>query len=169
MIVRKPDLVLVPDTDPILHKKVSPYNFEEHGATARLFANVMFEKMKEFRGVGLSANQVGVDAAFFVIGVDDIRFDIFNPKLISSTGECDYNEGCLSFPGVQMKIRRPEEIEVEYQDVDGKVQRRIFGGLTARIFLHEYDHMMGLTMKSKVSKLKWDLAQKKKKKLASVV
>jgi peptide deformylase len=169
MIIRKADIKLVPENHPALHKPPQPYDFEQHGATAQLFANVMFEKMKEFKGVGLSANQVGLDVAFFVIGVDDVRLDIFNPKIISSSGECDYNEGCLSYIGVTVRIKRPEEIVVEYQNTRGEVVNRTLGGLTARIFQHEYDHMQGLTIKTKVSSMKWNLALKKSKKTSFVV
>lgn len=168
MIVKKIDLKLVPEDHPSLNKAPKPYDFAKDGSTAQLFANVMFDKMKEFRGVGLSANQVGIDAAFFVIGVDDVRIDIFNPKIISTVGESAYVEGCLSFPGVTVRVNRPEEIDVEYQNVKGEIVKRKLGGLTARIFQHEYDHMQGLTLKKKVSKLKWSLAIKKLKKIPSV-
>lgn len=169
MIVKKTDLKLVPEDHPALHKPPQPYDFDKDGPTAQLFANVMFEKMKEFKGVGLSANQVGLDVAFFVIGVDDIRIDIFNPKIISTQGESAYIEGCLSFPGVTVRVHRPEEIDVEYQNVKGEIIKRKLGGLTARIFQHEYDHMQGLTLKKKVSTLKWALAVKKTKKTRPVV
>lgn len=168
MIVRKNDLKLVPDDHPILHTPPKPYDFEKDGNTAQIFANVMFEKMKEFKGVGMSANQVGIGVTFFVIGVDDVRIDVFNPKIVSSSGECDYNEGCLSYPGMIVKIKRPEEIDVEYQNAKGEVIKRKLGGLTARIFQHEYDHMQGLTIKKKVSSMKWSLASKKAKKSAAV-
>jgi peptide deformylase len=164
MIVRKQDLKLVPDHDLVLHKPPSPYDFEKHGSTAQLFANVLFAKMKEFKGVGLSANQVGIDASVFVIGVDDIRLDVFNPKIIATSGECLYNEGCLSYMGITVKVNRPEEIEVEYLNAKGEEQKRTFGGLTARIFLHEYDHMLGKTIKDSVSPMKWSMAIKKSKK-----
>lgn len=164
MIVKKSDLKLVPDGHPVLHKSPAPYDFDKHGDTAELFANVLYDKMKEYKGVGLSANQVGLDVAFFVIGVDDYRLDVFNPKIIKATGECDYNEGCLSYQGVTLKVKRPEEIEAEFQDAKGQLQNRILGGLTARIFLHEYDHMQGLTIKTISSTMKWALAVKKSKK-----
>lgn len=164
MIVNKNNLKLVPEDHPILFTPPKPYDFEKDGATAQLFANVLYTKMKEFKGVGMSANQVGIDTAFFVIGVDDVRIDIFNPKIISSSGECDYNEGCLSYPGIMVRVKRPEEIDVEYQNAKGEVIQRKLGGLTARIFLHEYDHMQGLTIKKKVSTMKWALAVKKTKK-----
>jgi peptide deformylase len=168
MIVRKSNLKLIPDTDPALHKPPAPYDFEKYGDTAQIFANVLFEKMKEFGGVGLSANQVGVDASVFVIGVDDIRVDVFNPKVVASRGECDYNEGCLSYKGMTIKVKRAEEIDVEFYNTKGQKIERTIGGLTARIFLHEYDHMQGKTIKDQVSSLKWSMAVKKQRKITSV-
>jgi peptide deformylase len=164
MIVRKSELKLIPDSDPVLHKKPAPYDFERYGGTATLFANVLYEKMKEFGGVGLSANQVGIDASVFVIGVEEVRIDVFNPEVVATYGESDYNEGCLSYMGVYLSLKRPERIEVKFQNASGEWQERIYTGLTARIFLHEYDHMQGKTMKDQVSPLKWALAVKKGKK-----
>lgn len=164
MIVRKSEVKLIPDSDPVLHKPPAKYDFEKHGSTAYLFANVLYEKMKEFGGVGLSANQVGVDASVFVIGVEDVRIDVFNPEVVASYGESDYNEGCLSYKGVYLSLKRPERIEVKFQNASGELQERVYTGLTARIFLHEYDHMQGKTMKDQVSPLKWALAAKKGKK-----
>ena len=164
MIVRKSELKLIPDSDPVLHKPPAKYDFEQYGSTAHLFANVLYEKMKEFGGVGLSANQVGVDASVFVIGVEDVRIDVFNPEVVATYGESDYNEGCLSYIGVYLSLKRPERIEVKFQNASGEWQERMYTGLTARIFLHEYDHMQGKTMKDRVSPLKWALAAKKSKK-----
>ena len=168
MIVKRSELKLIPDSDPFLHKAPKPYDFDLYGDSAELFANVLHQKMKEFKGVGLSANQVGIDATVFVMGVDDFKLDVFNPKIISSTGECNYNEGCLSYIGIQVKVKRPEEIVVEFYNAKGERQERILGGLTARIFQHEYDHMQGKTIKDQVSPLKWAVALKKRRKSASV-
>jgi peptide deformylase len=168
MIVRKSELKLIPDSDPVLHKPPAKYDFEQHGTTAHLFANVLYEKMKEYGGVGLSANQVGIDASVFVIGVEEVRIDVFNPEVVVTYGEIDYNEGCLSYMGVYLSVKRPERIEVKFQNVLGEWQERVYTGLTARIFLHEYDHMQGKTLKDQVSPLKWALAVKKGKKSKSV-
>jgi peptide deformylase len=84
--------------------------------------------------------------------------------VVATYGESDYNEGCLSYMGVYLSLKRPERIEVKFQNASGEWQERIYTGLTARIFLHEYDHMQGKTMKDQVSPLKWALAVKKGKK-----
>jgi peptide deformylase len=89
---------------------------------------------------------------------------VFNPNILEAHGEELYEEGCLSYPGVKLKLKRPSEIVAEYQIETGEVVRNTFRGLTARVFLHEYDHMEGLTMKDRVSKLKWDLAVRKARK-----
>jgi peptide deformylase len=168
MIVRKKDLVIVPFTHEVLNRAPKPYNFEEDGSTAQMFANVLFDKMKELRGVGLSANQLGLDVSVFVMGFDDKRFDVFNPKIISTQGSLLYEEGCLTFPGMHLKVTRPESVEVEYFNAAGEKIACNLTGLAARIFLHEYDHMQGITIKKKVSQLKWNIAEKKRKKFASV-
>ena len=161
MLIRKSQLKLVPPDSSILNCEPELYNFEENKDTTEMFANLMFERMKELGGIGLSANQVGINTQFFTMGLDILRIDIFNPKIISSSGKTTLEEGCLSFPGIFLKIERPLSIEVEYQNVLGEYIRTNLTGLTARIFLHEYDHMLGKTFKSKVSPLKWSLANKR--------
>ena len=75
------------------------------------------------------------------------------------------DEGCLSYPGLWLKVRRPEGIEVTYEDVKGELQEKAMFGLEARIFQHEYDHMDGLNFTDRVSKLKMDRAKKRLKKV----
>lgn len=164
MIVRKDKLKLVPSSDPTLHSKPDPYDFEKEGSTAKIFAQALFDQMVKENGVGLSANQLGINRRVFVIGVDDLKIFVFNPKILEARGEELYEEGCLSYPGIKLKLKRPSEIDVEYQIETGEVVRNTFHGLTARVFLHEYDHMEGLTMKARVSKLKWDMAVRKARK-----
>lgn len=162
MLVRKSQLNLVSPDNPILHKVPALYDFEEHKDTTEMFANLMFDRMKELQGMGLSANQVGLDVQMFTMGFDLLRIDVFNPKIIETFGpEESYDEGCLSYPGIQLKVRRPVTAHVEYFNVKGDKVNIKITGLTARIFLHEYDHMMGKTFKEHVSKLKWDMANKR--------
>jgi peptide deformylase len=118
--------------------------------------------MRDYHGLGLSANQVGLNLRAFVIGNDDFRMSVFNPEIVSVSSDTTLmEEGCLSFPGVFLKVQRPTTIKVRYQNPKGELVEEDYNGLTARIFLHEYDHMQGITMQSRVSKLKWDMATKK--------
>ena len=165
MLIRKSQLQLVEPNNPILHSIPPSYVFEDHEDTTDLFANLMYDRMQELGGMGLAANQVGVNTQFFTMGVDILRIDVFNPKIVSMNGEVTTEEGCLTYPGIFLQIKRPLNIGVEFQNVKGELVRMNLTGLTARIFLHEYDHMMGKTFKEHVSKLKWDLANKKLNKI----
>ena len=70
-------------------------------------------------------------------------------------------EGCLSFPGVFVKINRPSWVVVEYQNEKGEIVNGKVEGYDARCYLHECDHLNGITYKDRVSKMKWDMATKR--------
>ena len=90
----------------------------------------------------------------------------FNPKIITqSDTEIVIEEGCLSYPGLWLKVKRPDGIEVEYEDKNGELQSKAMFGLECRIFLHEYDHMEGTDFTKKVSKIKLDRAKKRQSKM----
>ena len=76
------------------------------------------------------------------------------------------DEGCLTYPGLWLKVKRPDGIEVTYEDENGEKQERAMFGLECRIFQHEYDHMIGTNFTKKVSKLRLDMARKRQKKQA---
>jgi len=163
MLIRKSQLELVPPESDILHKVSSKYDFSLHEDTTELFANLMFEKMRELGGMGLAANQVGINTQFFTMGVDVLRMDIFNPEILDVEGEVITEEGCLTYPGIFLQLKRPLTIHVKFSNVKNETINTRLTGLTARIFLHEYDHLNGVTFKEKVSVLKWSLANKKLK------
>lgn len=158
MIVKKSDLKLVKNDHPILLSTPDPFDFSGP-QNGEMLANMMIDRMKELGGIGLSANQVGLNTRMFVMGVGETTYAIFNPEIIELNSELvSVDEGCLSFPGIYMKVSRPRCAVVRYQNAKGETITEEFTGLTARIFLHEYDHMVGKTFKDRVSKLKWDLA-----------
>ena len=162
IVLRKDKLDLVEPTAEVLHKAPQPFNFEADGDSAQSVANVLFERMKQLGGVGLSANQVGLDMRVFVMGLGETKIAVFNPIIISySKTEEVFNEGCLSYPGIMLAINRPTKITATYQDKTGKFIEQDFNGLTARIFQHEYDHMNGTDYTQRVSKFKLDFAKKK--------
>lgn len=122
--------------------------------------------MKLYNGLGLSANQCGVFERVFIVGNEEIVIVCINPKLIKASDDLiKDNEGCLSFPGLFLKIERASSVEVEYYDLQGKKYNTTFTGLTARCFLHELDHMNGITMDKHVKPLALKMAKDKQGKL----
>ena len=122
--------------------------------------------MKLYGGVGLSANQCGVFERVFIVGNGEIVIVCINPKVIKASDDLiKDNEGCLSFPGLFLKVERASSVEVEYYDYQGKKYNTTFTGLTARCFLHELDHMNGITMDKHVKPLALKMAKDKQGKL----
>ena len=129
----------------------------------------LIETMSNFTGIGLSANQCGVMERAFVMYSNIKKKEImacFNPKIIYESEEkITMDEGCLTFPGLWLKVKRPDSIEVEYEDENGEKQEKAMFGLEARIFQHEYDHMQGTNFTKKVSRLKLNRAKKRLQKV----
>lgn len=156
---------LVSSDDPILHEPVKPFVFGGDIDPLELSSN-LFETMAAKGGIGLSANQVGINTSVFVIGFDTVNISVFNPEITHIMGkEILMPEGCLSFPGMFLYVKRTGSIRAKFQDATGKYHDEVYTGMTARVFLHEYDHMMGITMNKRVSELKWALAKKRKEKM----
>ena len=137
----------------------------------------LIETMKNFHGIGLSANQCGVMERAFVMYSDVKKDNIiacFNPQIISEGTEMVMmDEGCLTYPGMWLKVRRPDHINCSFEDENGDSQQVTMMGLECRVFQHEMDHMEGTNFTKKVSKLKLDMAKKraakqKKKSMISV-
>lgn len=153
-----------------LEKTVADVNIENPGFDPVEVQKEMSEIMQKNKGIGLSANQVGLDAQLFLLGNrNQESYLCINPKITQVVEETslDY-EGCLSFPNIFLKVNRPNRILVEYYDVN--LERRIaeLEDYTARVFLHEWDHLQGVTFKDRVSKLKWNMAIKKASKLEKI-
>jgi peptide deformylase len=151
---------LIKFTDPALRKVPESFDFETQNAQE--LADTLWEECRRLRGLGLSANQLGIDSSVFVMGVDDNnRKNVFNPKVISVSKDTELaREGCLSYPGLWLSVKRPKEVTISYQTVDGTHVVETFIGLQARIAQHEFDHMEGLNFSDHVSQLKLDMALK---------
>lgn len=160
LIVRKDQTKLVESNSPLLLKRPEDYDFTNDGDPTAL-VNVLFDRMKELGGIGLSANQVGVDRRIFVMGTET-PIVVINPEILEcTTKEESFREGCLTFPGLFLYVTRPVSIRVKFQTVKGDVVETEMTGITARIFQHEYDHMEGKLFTERVSKMKLDLAKKR--------
>jgi peptide deformylase len=151
---------LIKFTDPALRKVPETFDFETQNAQE--LADTLWEESRRLRGLGLSANQVGIDSKVFVMGSDDTnRKNVFNPHVISVSKETELaREGCLSYPGLWLSVKRPKEVTLSYQTVTGEYVVETFAGLPARIAQHEFDHMEGLNFSDHVSQLKLDMALK---------
>jgi len=159
MIIKKSELKLLP-AEQLNQGVASKFNFDE--VDASMLTNIMLDRMTEIGGVALSAPQVGLDMCMFVMGIDQARVEVFNPTIISySKEEAFMNEGSLTFPGILVLMKRPIAVTVEYYNKKEELQQVEFQGLTARIFQHAFDHLHGITIRGKSSKLKWDLATKR--------
>jgi len=162
----KLDYKLVDEHDVVLRIAPAKFLFNQNISVAKEMADKLYETMIEQKGIGLSANQVGIGMQFFVMGYGESRRNIFNPVILEkSEDEVLFKEGCLSFPGLFLNIKRPSWIKVKYQNEIGESKEEIFTGITARVFLHEYDHMQGEIFTEKVSRIKLDLAKKKRAKI----
>lgn len=98
-------------------------------------------------GIGLAANQCGERVRMFIMLIDGVFWECFNPEITEfSTDLTEFNEGCLSFKGESCIIKRPSTINVKYYDAKGKDHVERLEGLPARCFQHELDHLNGITM-----------------------
>ena len=131
-------------------------------------ARDLIETMKEFNGLGLSANQVGIKERAFVMYKDVNKRETlacFNPHVLEYSEEkILMDEGCLSYPGLWLKISRPSAVIVEFENESGTNEQFQLYGLESRIFQHEMDHMQGKDFRDHVSKLKLNMAIKRMKK-----
>lgn len=154
--------------DPVLRKKCREIDANYPGL-AELIEN-MFETMKEARGVGLAAPQIGHDIRLFIIDstlmYDDPsegRKQIFiNARKIEEFDEpWEYEEGCLSIPHIREDVKRPEKITIEYLDENFVKHTETFDDMTARVIQHEYDHIDGVLFIDHISGFKRQLIKSK--------
>lgn len=126
----------------------------------------MAETMYAAPGVGLAATQIGELLQLFIIDIADAEepsdLKIFiNPEILETTGELTWQEGCLSFPGIQEEIDRAAHVRVRAQDRDGKWFELEAEGLLAVAIQHEFDHLQGQLMIDHMGPLKKRLTHRK--------
>ena len=123
----------------------------------------MVETMKHYGGIGLSANQCGIPIRMFVFGDNENYVPCFNPRIIEvSEKKIPIEEGCLTYPGLYVKIFRPDEVTATFEDENRELHEETFTGLMARVFLHEMDHMDGIDFTSRAGKMALDIAKRKR-------
>lgn len=161
---------LVPENHPALYEVLPEFDFSNPPVNPAEFASTLVETCKVNKGIGLSANQCGFKHRVFVMGAGDEYVAFFNPKVISLSDDMKLmDEGCLSYPLLTLRISRPSEVFVEYQDFNGEIRNTKLTGISARCFLHELDHMNGLVYTNRVKPLAFQMAMKKRDKLFKAV
>ena len=127
-------------------------------------AESLVETMKHFGGIGLSANQVGLPYRVFVMGDHKQYITCFNPKILSESKKTVViEEGCLTYPGLFVKITRPEDIYVQFEDENQSIHNTTFEGLMCRVYQHEMDHMDGIDFTSRAKRMDLNIAKRKLK------
>jgi peptide deformylase len=161
-------LKIITFPDPILRDRIPEFDFSNPSHDPVKLEKDLIEAMFSNNGIGLSANQVGLRARVFVMGHrndPDSAQAFFNPMVIENTAEVeDLDEGCLSFPGIYVKVKRPKKIKAKWQNSLGEWLEGEFENYACKCFLHELDHLEGIVFQDRVSDLKWSLAVKKSKK-----
>jgi len=136
--------------DEILRKKAKDVTVFDDNLKTLL--EDMAETMRDAEGVGLAAPQVGILKKAVVIDVGDGLIELINPEIIFEEGEAVEVEGCLSIPGVNGEVARPQKVKVKARDRNGKEFEIEGEDMLARAFCHEIDHLKGILFIDKVIK-----------------
>jgi peptide deformylase len=159
-IVIWPHKVLTSATQPVT----------DFGPALEKLLTEMEEAMREAKGIGIAANQVGEPLRVALVGREDgTFFEIVNPQILERSGEVTWEEGCLSVPDVWEKVKRYEKVKVRYQDKTGQWHEVAADGKLAHVFQHEVDHLDGHVFVDLLSSLKRSLIQERMKKLQKLL
>lgn len=152
---------LVKYPDPILTTPCQLFDFNIPPINPHHLATEMLSFMYDIKGIGLSANQVGYPYRVFCIRGEPTPFVMFNPKIVSMSDEKTVlDEGCLSFPGIIVKIKRSSQVRVRFMTPSGGTDTKTFDGLSAKAIQHEMDHLDGILFFNRANKYHRDKALK---------
>lgn len=150
--------------DPMIYQTVDKFDFTNPPTDPIELAHDLAQTIIQHDALGLAANQAGLPYRVFGIRAEKIIV-CFNPTIVDSSEETVYlDEGCLSFPGLMLKVKRPETIKVRYTEPNGNVITTKFSGMTSRVFQHELDHLDGITFLNRASRLEVERGKQMQKK-----
>jgi peptide deformylase len=154
--------------DPILREVSDPV--DQIDQEVKNLVSDLVDTLKKAQGLGLSAVQIGVLKRVFIIDLSVVDINetlrvFINPEIIKTEGDTEFEEGCLSFPGIYQKINRPERVKIRAMDLEGKTFEMEARGLIARAVQHEYDHLEGKLFIDYFSPIARSLIKGKLKKL----
>lgn len=157
-------LQILEEGNAVLATECTDWDFEVDGDPTELVQE-LFATLVEYGGVGLAAPQCGILKNIFVMGNFKKMTACINPVVVETSARSIVEtEGCLSFPGLWLKVRRPETVTVQYKNIEGETVQEDLEGLEARVFLHEFDHLFGVTFDNRVGDLSLKMAREKRKK-----
>lgn len=155
------NLKLITGQQPILMQPAQKFDFTNPPCDPWDLAEALVKAMIDNNGMGLSACQVGIPYAVFAM-VGEPNHVMFNPKIVDVSDEkISLEEGCLSFPGIMAPIERPRHVKVRFTGPDGQTTTKKFTGMSARVVLHEMDHLEGVLFFNRLSRLKREQIFKK--------
>ena len=135
---------LVLEDDPILKKRGNPFDFDNPQEDPEKLKEELLGAMVKYEGLGLSACQIGIDLKVFVMRFNGDAICCFNPRINDYSPETSYiREGCLTFPGLFFAVERAYGINTSFANFEGEVVSGSFVDIPAKVFQHEYDHMIG--------------------------
>lgn len=159
-------LDIVDRQDPILHRKVDPFNFmtatREEGEK---LARNLLETLRHWKYPGIAANEVGINARVICLESEP-AYVMFNPMVTAEYGDhILLEETDITRRGIVCKLKRPQSIRVRFHDINGDVNAMRFTGMTARQILHLIDTLNGVIFYNKASSIHREMALKKYKKM----
>ena len=164
---------LINNESKTLKTATDSFDFDNPIVEPKKFAKYLAETMIENKGLGLSAPQCGFNTSVLAMGDPRDKesiIGIFNPVIVYySEQQILMYEGGLSFPGLLIKIKRPEEVRVRFQDMRGDIVTRKFTGVSGRAVQHEYDHLQGILFQRKANRVHLEAAKRKQKKWARIM
>ena len=153
---------LVEQNDPILTTKCQDFDFSNPPFDPIEFAQELVKFMYDKNGIGLAANQVGVPYRVFAMRGSPENYVCYNPKIVQESEQhIVLEEGCLTYPGLFVKVKRPQFLRVRFSTPNGDTRTETFTNMTARTFQHELDHLDGIIFYNKANKYHKDQAMRK--------
>ncbi len=163
---------LVTSDSPILYEPTDKFDFSNPPMDPKELAIDLADTMIEHNGIGLAAPQIDVPYSVFVFGDPKNKDSItamFNPIIVDLSKDVGLDdEGCLSFPSLYIKIKRHNTCRVRFTDMHGDTTTINYGGFTAKIIQHEYDHLQGVVFKKKATRFHMEQARRHQKRLMRI-
>jgi len=150
--------------DPVLTIPTVKFDFTNPQVNQFELVEEMLKTMNDHKSIGLSANQIRHPLRVFVMRGENQNYACFNPKIVSHSDEQNLlEEGCLSFPGINVKVKRWNTVRLRFQTPSGGIDTINVAGLTARVIQHEMDHLDGTIFYSRANAYHREKAFKKQK------